>query len=346
MKTYRLHSVLLLFALVALALPWSLLAQDTSRVALPNIAPREVEIRGTLEVSLPSLQRQPLVGFNPPPVVPRPPAGRSPFVERYKQSSSDLPTSPLQRPLPPSALGASTAPAAGQVESLVGRYFSRAVNARLQAPVADRTALFLRADYTGSEGHEPFDTIPDLNAPFDALEGMAGVKTSGNTWAAGFSFSGFYESFDLFGLQPLSLPSDLSALARVEREGRGIAGAATLATLAEAPIEARLDLQYGTTRYETRDVTSTAAATPLSENRFDADAEAKYPFSVGDAWAEGTLSTATLGEDLGYYSAFEAGGGLHLEVNPTLSLRVGLRLLGVFSDTDEPRTGAEEHNSG
>ncbi|MEX1055354.1 MAG: hypothetical protein WED81_04960, partial [Rhodothermales bacterium] len=42
---------------------------DPNRPVLPDIAPRVVEIRGQLEISLPSLQRQPLMGFNPPPPV-------------------------------------------------------------------------------------------------------------------------------------------------------------------------------------------------------------------------------------------------------------------------------------
>ena len=177
MTSHRLHIGLLLGLLLGLAFPWGALAQD------PELPPREVEIRGTLEVSLPSLQRQPLMGFNPPPEVPRPPANRRPFIERYKQASADLPVSPLGRPQPPSALGASYPPAQGQIESLIGRYFSRAVNARLQAPLSDQASFLLRADYRGSEGHEPFETLPDVNAPFDALEALVGVHASGRQWA-------------------------------------------------------------------------------------------------------------------------------------------------------------------
>ena len=348
------HKALLLGLLLAAALPWVAQAQDTTGTVVPTIAPREVEIRGTLEVSLPSLRRQPLVGFNPPPEVPRPPANRRPFLERYKQASSDLPASPLGRPEPPSALGASYPPAQGQVESLVGRYFSRAVNARLQAPLSDNAGFFLRADYRGSDGHEPFDDLPDVNAPFDALEGLAGIQTSGRQWAAGFRLGGFVESFDLYGLQPFTLPSDLSLLSRIERRGRGGVGAATLSTLDEAPVEARLDLRYGATRYEIEDVSDTASGGDLlltsnlehSEQRFEADTDISYPIPAGDAWFEGLVSTATLGDDFGSYSAFEAGGGLQFEVNATLSLRLGARLLGVYSDTALPRSTAESTRRG
>ena len=281
MTSNRLHRGLLLGLLLGLAVPWGALAQDTSRVVLPNIAPREVEIRGTLEVSLPSLQRQPLMGFNPPPEVPRLPAGRRPFIERYKQASSDLPESPLGRPQPPSALGATYPPALGQVESLIGRYFSRAVNTRLQAPISNQASFLLRADYRGSEGHEPFDGLPDVAAPFDALEGLVGVNTSGRQWAAGFSFSGFYESYDLFGLQPSAIPNDLSLLNRTEREGRGGVGAVHLSTLAGTPVDARLDLRYGATRYETQDVFTATTPVELSEQRFEVKTDIGFPSPAG-----------------------------------------------------------------
>ena len=84
MTLNRIPLWLLLAVLLWLVLPVEALAQvDTTRSALPDIAPREVEIRGQLEILLPSLRRQPLVGFNPPPRVPRPPAGRRPFAETY-----------------------------------------------------------------------------------------------------------------------------------------------------------------------------------------------------------------------------------------------------------------------
>ena len=60
-------------------------AQDPQPV-LPNLAPREVEIRGQLVIQFPALERQPLIGFNPPPRIPTIPADRRPLVEEYKQN--------------------------------------------------------------------------------------------------------------------------------------------------------------------------------------------------------------------------------------------------------------------
>ena len=61
-------------------------AQDP---ALPNLAPQVVEITGDLSISFPSLSRQPLAGFNPPPRVPDIPASRIPYIDDYKQENAD-----------------------------------------------------------------------------------------------------------------------------------------------------------------------------------------------------------------------------------------------------------------
>jgi len=346
MTVHRIHPWLLLAALLWLVLPWEALAQvDTTRSALPDIAPREVEIRGQLDISLPSLQRQPLVGFNPPPRVPRPPAGRRPFVETYKQASADLPASPLQQPMPPSVLGAAYPPAQGLVETSVGRYFSRAVVARLQAPLSDQVSFLLRTDYRGSDGHTPFDESPDVNAPFNTFEGMIGVQGAGTRWAAGFTFSGFVDSYDLYGASIGSL------LSQPEREGRGVVGTLHLSTLAGTPVEARLNLSYGTTRYETEIPTGgifpdglfdSLGFLGLSEQRFEADTDLSFPVEAGDVWIAGVVSVASLADERGggsayegTYSAYEGGGGFRFQRGRTLTLSAGARFLIAFSDSPD-----------
>ncbi len=342
MTLHRIPSWLPLAALMWLVLPVEALAQvDTTRPALPDIAPREVEIRGQLEILLPSLRRQPLVGFNPPPRVPRPPTGRRPFAETYKQASADLPASPLRRPSPPSALGAAYPPAQGLVESGVGRYFSRSVMARIQAPLTNQASFLLRTDYRGSDGHEPFDDNPDLNAPFDVFEGLIGVQQAGTRWAAGFTFSGFYESYDLYGFQAIPQPDRVIELPSFDREGRGVVGALHLNTLADMPVEARLDLSYGATRYETQ-IRATGQGPELSEQRFEADADVRFPVQAGDVWIAGSVSAASLADGLGTYSAFEGGGGLRFQVDRTVTLSVGARFLGGFSDTETPRGSSDK----
>ncbi len=82
--------VLLLVVLSFLVMP----SQARQDAALPDLAPRQVEITGDLTIAFPALRRQPIIGFNPPPRVPDISSSRLPFTEAYAQRSADLPPSP------------------------------------------------------------------------------------------------------------------------------------------------------------------------------------------------------------------------------------------------------------
>lgn len=144
----RLFPLLLLFAWFSS----EAVAQD---VVLPDLAPREVEITGDLTIAFPSLRRQPLIGFNPPPRVPEIPVTRIPYTEAYKQPSADLPPSPLQPPAPPlvSSL-ANRAPARGYVTATAGRYLDRTVEGVLTLSLSDRSSTTLDVNYFGTNGHD------------------------------------------------------------------------------------------------------------------------------------------------------------------------------------------------
>ncbi|MEQ9103689.1 MAG: hypothetical protein RIE53_03230 [Rhodothermales bacterium] len=140
---------LLLFAWVTVS---SSSAQD---VVLPDLAPREVEITGDLTISFPSLRRQPLIGFNPPPRVPEIPVSRIPFSEAYKQPSADLPPSPLQPPSPPAVSSlASRMPARGYVTATAGRYLDRTVEGVLTLSLTERSSTTLDINYFGTNGQD------------------------------------------------------------------------------------------------------------------------------------------------------------------------------------------------
>ena len=138
---------------------------DTSR-ALPDIAPQEVEIRGQLDVAFPSLERQPLVGFNPPPSTYQVPESHVPYMESYKQKAADLPASPLQQPELPAADRASL-DRTGFLEAALGRHFDRRGRLHLRVPVGSGRHLFTDLDYAGSED---YDTLL-LGAPY-TLRGL------------------------------------------------------------------------------------------------------------------------------------------------------------------------------
>ncbi|MFQ5572154.1 MAG: hypothetical protein ACE5G0_20950, partial [Rhodothermales bacterium] len=342
--TLALHKSLPIFALLGLLWTHAATAQDTTRTVLPELEPPPVEIRGRLEISFPALQRQPLIGFNPPPRVPSLPAGRSPFVETYRQSSTDLPTSPLRRPQPPSALlGASYPPAQGHVEIGLGRYYSRSVYGRISAPLSGKTALLTRLDYRGADGHRPFDTLPDIRTPYDAIEGQVGLQTAGSRWAGGIALGGFFETYDLFGATLASGNTAFPLRPQPRREGRGGTAAVRLTTLADTPLNAQVDLRYSTTRYETLialEKNTPGGEPSFTEQRLEADVDLSLPTSVGEAWADGLVSSGTLGGDFGTYTAVEGAAGLRFRAGP-IQLSVGGRFLGAFSDTEQPRNSTD-----
>src|SRR5690554_4547478 len=113
-------------ALLAL-LPFAAAAQPDER--LPDLTPREFEIQGELQISLPDLQRQPLRGFAPPPRTYVVPADRQPYVAPYAQRVEDLPAVALPQPAPPAVVA--VRPRVAQLDLAFGRYLGRLANLML-----------------------------------------------------------------------------------------------------------------------------------------------------------------------------------------------------------------------
>ena len=145
-------SISALFFVVGMAF-----AQETP--VLPDLAPRQVEITGELAISFPSLRRQPLIGFNPPPAVPGIPDSRRPYTGQYKQSGADLPASPLSPPDPPavSAFASRTAQS-GRITLQAGRYLDRFVDADVELYVDDAQSITTSVTYFGTDGHDATPT--------------------------------------------------------------------------------------------------------------------------------------------------------------------------------------------
>jgi len=284
-------------AIVVIALAQAadpVLAQDTQPdprdPVLPDIAPRVVEIRGQLEISMPSLERQPLIGFNPPPRVVTIPSDREPFVGPYKQESVDLPRSPLAPPEPPpvaSLIGQS--PRIGRLSASIGRYFSRTASFQSEWPLSERASIYSNADYSGSDGHTPFDEDPDITASFDALEAMVGVNVASQPVRFAFEIDGFLNQYLLYAAAPSPGASHLSDEPPM-RDGRGGGIAGRLRTRAQVPVDFGLQVRYGVTQYETEALADESAVNDVflrEEQALEASADLEAPlqggqFTVGD----------------------------------------------------------------
>lgn len=149
-----------LFFVLLLVVPPAAYAQEPDTTQLPEIAPREIEIRGERQIALPALERQPLTGFASPPSVPSVPADRQPFVGAYEQPLDELPES---LPLPETVAQSMTPtaePAQGFLEGSSGRYFRRVFEGRVGTPLSATERLSVHGKYSGTEAN-PNDDVAE-----------------------------------------------------------------------------------------------------------------------------------------------------------------------------------------
>jgi len=308
-------------------------SSDTT--ALPNIAPQEVEIRGQLETRFPRLQRQPLVGFNPPPRVPILSSDRRPLIGEYRQDTADLPGSPLRRPdMAPRSFHAGT-PLLGQVEALSGRYFDRQARVRVQAPLSSLTQLSGRLSYRGSEGHTPTDALPDAASARDDLEASAGLRFQGQGLSGRVDAGGFAKDYALFG-----------ALDRPEASvpGRDAYGGTLGGELSIERNRFALEVTAGGSlaSLSSDNIGGSApgsrAAATIDEQRLHADG--RLTLSVGRFSVEGSGSYD--GSDFemqspvprtGWVHRYSGGGAVVWHPRPDVNVRAGALIFGFQDDT-------------
>ncbi|MEM8485498.1 MAG: hypothetical protein AAF564_08100 [Bacteroidota bacterium] len=311
--------------------------RDTTGTLLPDISPREVEIRGELQIAFPSLIRQPLIGFNPPPRVPELPEGRMPFIEDYKLASADLPNTPLGQPDPPSvsSLG-DLQPLRGEFEASAGRYLSRIIRARLSASINRNSALYSRIDYQGTEGYflEDDSRFPDLRNPFDGLYAVLGYQSVGARRGWGIELDGNVDSYTLFGTNILENDSISSQVVLPDRNG--LAGNAEfwIRSQGEAAVDAEFRLKYGGTRYQTDLFDNALNALPRldqKEKRLTSVFNLGVPFSIGDFLVRTEVSGAGLDDESVFdFSTYylNVGSGFKVVFSPTFNIQLLGRYLG------------------
>ncbi|GBD02203.1 hypothetical protein HRbin18_01939 [bacterium HR18] len=301
---------------------------DTAQVVLPDLAPREIEIRGTLEISFPSLQRQPLVGFNPPPLVPQVSPDRQPYIEPYSEAARLAGPVSLQRPVPPAiATIGSGRPARGLFEGALGRYVTRSFNGYLEQSFSNGLMPYGAVRYTGSNGFVPFADRPEIETPYDLLNVQAGLAYSGPVHA-GLEVGGFAHTYRLYGLVE-TLPFDAP-----QREGTGAYAQLWLGPSAQDDVEGGLELRLSSSRYRTtypEGFFSPAAETYRRlERRLDAQGQLALPLTAGTLHldAQGHLAgidpSGFLESDVWSLSG---GASLALPLGSTLQLSIGGRVL-------------------
>ena len=319
---------------------------DTSGSVLPDIAPREIEIRGQLEIAFPSLERQPLIGFNPPPRVRELPPDEGPYVEEYKQESADLPPSPLQRPEAPPITELTTGePMGGVIEASGGRYYARLVRARIAVPATGRTAFHADLDYGGSDGYlVPDDDAvlddADVRTPYDALEAALRVTTTQDGLRAGGALDGFANRYTLYGAV------GGSGAAQPDRRGGGLGGTAWVEGESETFTDLALRVRYGAAGYETDVRDGDDADYRRFERRLDASTRVGVLAAGGELVADASFAGAGLDQDglLGdAVQVFSGGAGYRFVARGRLNLQLGARFLAFNSN--QPRSNNDIRGS-
>ena len=309
-------------------------APQPSDPQLPEIAPREIEIRGELQINFPSLQRQPLTGFATTPSIPSFPADHLPTTERYKQPLDQLPQSLPQVDALSSGLATAPDPATGLLEAGGGRYFHRFTRGRITLPVTSTESFSIRGDYVGSNGFEPYDGR-SVSTPFDQLDGSVHFDSRRANTIVGARLYGFYDDYSLYG----ALPTELALAATPERTGSQLGGAASFRW--RGPVPLSLGVSYDRTEYDTQTrPPSDADAQTFDEGRLTAHGSVEFP--VGPSTAVLDARVATSGLDGG--TAFDGdvvsldGGGRALLVDQgPFRVHGGLRVL-TFSAQADPQT--------
>ena len=193
----------------ALAAPAVAVAQPTTPVrrdSLPPLAPRELEIRGEMRVSLPSIVRPDLDGFGitPAPVAldARHTPREAPYVVR------GLPGSPLAPPAAPE-LPVTLLPVArrGMLEAGAGRDLARFGTAYLSIPLTQETRVTFDAAY---DGHDDRDGRPGSHA--DAGRGRLALHTGTGTGTVDVALDARGLSRGLFGAAPQVRRADSARL--------------------------------------------------------------------------------------------------------------------------------------
>jgi hypothetical protein len=304
---------------------------------LPDLAPREVEIRGQLQIAFPSLRRQPLVGFNPPPRVPDIPAERRPTLESYSEAGATVARTPLEKPDPPGVAALSgEAPIWMEAEIATGRYFTRLVRGIASRQIGNNRQIDIALRYEGSDGHTiPSDTEEIRNVSDDLTASVAySVRTSRILLSA--AASGFVSSYSLFGI-------DNSSGGAVRLNPDRDASHGALRLFAGAPATSRTTYSIGATLERSKvssnlfsSQTIVDPSTERTEKRASLDASLGFPIGAAEAYAEGSASWSGLDTD-GLFGSdvrhAEAGVGFTRRTD-RLRVKAGPRIMTVGFEAD------------
>ncbi|MFB6248633.1 MAG: hypothetical protein ABEL97_08700 [Salinibacter sp.] len=323
----------LLLCLGGLSAPTLAQQPDTTQ-QLPEIAPREIEIQGELQVSFPTLERQPLRGFASPPTAPTVPDNRTPYLAPYKQQLDSLPES-LPPPQTASAsLPQPAPPKSGFVQIGGGRYASRFANGHVTLPLSARQTVSVDADYFGTSGFRPFDGgASGVDTPTDQADAHVRFESRHDGLTFRATARGAGSRYTLYGEPALLRGSDRAAPGR-----SGLRGEVGAELRTYGRVDSRVALSYGRAAYETERPTATVA---FREDRVEVDGRLTTPLAETEVHLDVSAAHSTFGGDVPDQTGYEIDGGLGATLVDTdrLTVEAGGRVL-TFKAPGAPRTSA------
>ncbi|PSQ90973.1 MAG: hypothetical protein BRD30_03940, partial [Bacteroidetes bacterium QH_2_63_10] len=306
MRTRRFPLPLLLVATLLVA-PCAQ-GQQPDTTQLPEIAPREIEIRGERQIALPSLERQPLTGFATPPQVPAVPADHEPYVGSYEQPLDDLPES---LPVPETvseSMRPTAEPVRGVLEGGTGRYFRRFFEGRVGVPLSAAERLSLHGQYTGTES-DPDDDVAEARLRLDSNQDAA---------RSGAQVYGAAQRYALFGATTDTTQSP-------NREGLSRGGSVDIQN--KGAIAAGAGLRYDYAKY-TSELGPNGDEVAFTQQQVELGGSVTAPFSYRPH-LDATYRRSWLGGDAPDETAFDlkAEGTLSFFRTDATSVEVGATVL-------------------
>jgi len=337
MRTFRSGPVLMRFPLSGLCLLGMVLlmvvppthAQQTDTTQLPEIAPREIEIRGERQIALPSLERQPLTGFTSPPTIPTVPPDHRPYIGSYDQPLDGLPE---RLPVPEtvsSSMAPTAKPAQGYLEGGSGRYFSRFFEGRVGVPLSPQSQLSVHGAYTGTEA-DPNDDVANARVRLQHTQDPVRIDASAH---------GNVQRYALHGASP-TVPS----VAEVpDRESYSVGGKVGVRhTPLDAP--ARATVRYDQTEY-TSHLGATTTERTYSQQQVGLRGEATAPLPYRPQ-VSAHYRRSWLEEDSQTDTAFDAEATATVSYSPIQSVSVEAGAAVLAFDTPaqptQPNAGSVE----
>jgi hypothetical protein len=327
--------------------PDTLTAQSVADTTLPDLAPREVEILGNLDIVFPSLRRQPLTGFNPPPRIFQVPRGRQPYAGEYKQASAEIPGTSLAQPAtPPATISVGQNPRQGEVFRGVGSYLSREIRAVGAFDASDQLRLAIDLGHGGYDNFNPFSSseLSEIEAPYKTFDGSVGIEYGLGASTIGADVSGFSSAYTLYGLQPDSLMG-----ARPDRDGSGFEFGGVFRGGSASSTPFTIEAGIGSNRYRTDFGPENVEQIESKESILDLAGETEVEISERRLSIDARLANRSVelsgaepADGSTSVSGYHVGGDLVLELSRSSRLKLGLQFHGYSSSEGHVPEGVDQ----